>query len=620
MRENHTPSTEGGIHRSWHIHFLAVMGAYANCVAYGFSYGGGNQVFELPLANWLRDPSLYPHDAIRGAYGSFPTIFWPIVAQLSHWITIEHLLLLLFFPTKILFFLAVAGILRRSVGDTVLLACIILSIAVSPFMNDLTPLGASDILDATQTHTSVGIALLLCSAWLLLEERWIAAALICALTVYISALFFIFALFTFAVFAIFDWRPHQREILAAGLIGVVISVPWLLLFRGVSYQHFPNGYVEALAAFYPYLFTLRGHEAYDLLSALGLIVAAALMVLIARKNGQRRDFRFEILTFSSLLPVLLGVILAGIHLSPTIARMQLLRADSFLTLYSILLVQICGANLLGSSARGPATRFLIGATAILIPLSPFAGLLWLNLIGMLLWADPRQRFEEFVRALARSPVVRATALGLLLTGVVLAWSRHAEWSLDVVLSLAILVGCLLVSIPQIPAKTAGVGRVAAVLVGGVCILVGASQARVISRLWNPVLAPTPLESDWRGVQEWAKANTQRDAQFLVPTYPGGFRTFSERSSWGEWNDGQAMFLYPPFADEYRRRMEAVGYSWGNWKGTESMSESYRHLSWERVLELARQNHLSYIIQFREVAYPVAPIFANQHYAVYKVVF
>jgi hypothetical protein len=79
-----------------------------------------------------------------------------------------------------------------------------------------------------------------------------------------------------------------------------------------------------------------------------------------------------------------------------------------------------------------------------------------------------------------------------------------------------------------------------------------------------------------------------------------------------------MYLDPPFAEIYRQRMLALGYSWHVWKGSKSITENYRHLTWDRLLALARENRLSYIIQFRDVAYLPVPVFANQHYAVYKV--
>lgn len=599
---------------------LALAGAYANSVACGFAYGRGNQEFELPLLNWLRNPNLYPQDAVRDAFARFPTVFWPFVAYVSHWLSTEKVVFLLFVLTKLLFFLALAFILRPRIRSAGLFACILLSVALSPFLNDLTPLGASDILDSTQTQTSLAIAVLLWAAWFLLERRWIPAAVLCALTVYISALFFVFMLFAFAFFVVLDWRRHQNAIVWAGLLGGAISVPWLVLFHGISYREFPGGYVEALLAFFPFHLTLGSHDAYELISGVGLVVAAGMMVVIARKSGQLRDLRFEILTASFLLPVSLGALFGAIHLTPALARLQMLRADSFLILFSTLLIQVYAANLLHVQQRGPAATIFFCAFALLLPLADSLGLLWPLYIGMLLWRVGPEWFEDFCKTIARSKGIRLVISSMLLVGMGLAAKTEADWSASVLLLLLVIGGCFF--------AYAHSGEVSAVRIGKLATAVSALGILAMSfgnvpswtSLWNPVVALTPMEKDWRATQEWAKENTPRDTQFLVPTYPGGFRTFSERSSWGEWKDGQAMYHYPPFADEYRRRMEAVGYPWDKWKGTGAISGNYKRLSWERLLELARQNHLSYIIQFREVVYPSAPVFTNQHYAVYKVVF
>jgi hypothetical protein len=621
MREMSEVSADHDKNRLHHVLLLAFAGAYLNSVVFGFSYGASNHEFELPLVNWLRDPSLYPQDPIRDAFARFPTIFWPGVAYLSHWLSPEKVVFLFFLLTKMLFFLALARIVEARVKDRCLAACIVFSVALSPFLNDQTPLGASTVLDAVQTHTTLAVALLMWVGCLLLEERWIPAAVLCALTVYLDALYFEFMLFAFSAFAMFDWRRRRAPILIAGLLGAAISLPWIFLFRGVTYKDFSNGYVEALLAFYPFHLNLRSHDAYELVSGAGLVLAAALMGVVARKSSQYRDFRFEVLTASFILPVFLGAVFGEFHLTPMLARLQLLRADSFLLLYSILLVQVYGANLLRSPAKGPATTFFLGATAMLLPLSESVGLLWLVFIGMVLWADPDKHFERFLRRMASLLLVRTIGLVLLLGGIVAAClKQHAEWSSTVVITLAILLVSFLISDNRNAALATRPDRVAAVMSGAVFLLLTLSRAPVIPRLWNPMIPLTALESNWRAMQEWAKANTPQDAMFLVPTYPGGFRAFSERSSWGEWKDGQAMYLYPLFEDEYRKRMMAVGYSWGKWNGTEDITARYKQLPWSQLLAIARQNHLVYIIQFRDVANPATPIFANQDYSVYKVAY
>jgi hypothetical protein len=599
---------------------LGLAGAYLNIVAFGFDYGGGNHEFELPLVNWLRDPSLYPNDPIREAFTRFPTIFWPVVARLSGWMSTEKVLFLFFVLTKIIFFLALAQLLKARVRNLWLAAFITFSIALSPPLNDLTPLGASDILNAVQTHSSLSIALLLWAAVCLLEERWIAAALICALNMYLSAPYSVYMLFAFAVFAVMDWRRNRKNILAAGVLGAAISTPWFLFSSGVSYRGYPKGYVEALVAFYPFHFSLHGHEVFDFFTTAGLVATAGLMIWVVRASGLHTEIRLEVLTFSFLLPIVAGILLSVIHLTPTIARLQLLRADSFLVLFSVLLVQIYGAKLIESSGRAPATSFLLGFSAMLLPLSDTLGLLWWDLPLILFWSDRKERLERFFGAAAQPLFSRLAACTAIVIGIVFAWTRHQEWGMVLILWLFSLLGCLLVS-PRGPGLSpTHVRATTLILAAASCVMIAAFEVPVGSRIWNPVVAPTVLEADWQGVQEWAKINTAKDAQFLVPAYPGGFRMFSQRSSWGEWKDGQAMYLDPPFAEIYRQRMLALGYSWQKWKGTKSITENYRHLTWDRLLTLARENRLSYIIQFRDVAYSSVPVFANQHYAVYKVDF
>jgi hypothetical protein len=605
-------------HRLSRLLLLALGGTYLNVVVYGFSYGAGDHEFELPLINWLRDSSLYPQDPIRDAFARFPTVYWPAITYLSHGMSTQRVIFLFFLLTKLLFFTAVARIVEDRVKDSRLATCVVFTVALSPFLNDQTPLGASTILHAVQTHATLAVALLLWVGCLLLEQRWIPATILGALAVYLDALYFVFMLFAFAALAIYDWRRRRGEILIAGLLGASISLPWLLLFRGVIYRQFPNGYVEALLAFYPFLLHLRGQETYELLSGAGVVLAAALMCVVAGKYAPYRDARFEVLTSSFIVPVLLGVVFGEFHLTSTFARLQLLRADAFLLLYSILLLQIYGANLLRSSPKGPTTAFFLSATAILMPLSDSVGLLWLIFIGMALWADPEEHFERLIRGLVSLPGLRTIGSGLLLAGMVAAWLKHQEWSSTIVIALAILMACFFVASDRNTTPRSRPAEVAVILSAVLILLLATSRVQAIPRLWNPVNTPTAQEANWRAVQDWARANTPPDAMFLVPTYPGGFRAFSERSSWGEWRDGQAMYLYPPFESEFRRRMMAIGYSWGKWNGTENITETYKHLSWERLSAIALENHLSYFIQFRDVVYPATPVFANQDYSVYKV--
>src|SRR5215472_8680395 len=78
-----------------------LLGAYLNCVVYGFAYARTGQEFQLPLVHWLRDPSLYPNDPIRESFRRFPIGYWTVVAHFSRWFTIEEILFVLFLLTKV---------------------------------------------------------------------------------------------------------------------------------------------------------------------------------------------------------------------------------------------------------------------------------------------------------------------------------------------------------------------------------------------------------------------------------------------------------------------------------------------------------------------------------------
>ena len=126
----------------------------------------------------------------------------------------------------------------------------------------------------------------------------------------------------------------------------------------------------------------------------------AWMGFVVGKSRLNRPRRLELLAESYFILLLLGILFGGLYLTPNVVRFCLLRADTFLMLYAILLIQIYGATLLASrDVRCPTTTFLLGAFSILLPLSvqTVAPLLFLTLIVA---TDPRERFERLCQMLA----------------------------------------------------------------------------------------------------------------------------------------------------------------------------------------------------------------------------
>ena len=559
----------------YYLLFLSLLGSYVNAAVYGFQYpAGADYNFYLPLANWLRDPSLYPGDALRNAFPHVQTFYWTVVAMLSRHFSTEHILFGLFLVTKLIFFGAVGLLVAGRVRSRVLGACMVPAIALSAMMNNQTPIGGTIILGEVSEQAALGLALALLAGVLLVEGRWLSAAIASGLVVWVDALHLVHLLPAILLFVVLDWKNQKRRIVTAGFVGTGIFLPWFLNFRGSFLQKYPAGYISDLLIHYPLHITLRWTPLSQILEAALILLAAAGMCLLARRGKLKIEGRLELLAVSYLMVMAVGIIAGWFWLTPAIARFMLPRADSLLIPYAFLLMQIYGVRLLESDmGRSSAVACILACGAILLPLCSYLAILLFP--AMILRLDPAQRADRFF---------------------------------------ARVFGRLGKSIPSV-----AISRVAA----GLCVLgiLGSSFYLMDSanQLWNFQIPPTPEESACHNAQIWARDHTPREAAFLVPPQGCGFRVFSQRSSWGEWSDGNAMYFDPEFANTFRNRVAALDAAPVP-QGTgiiDSLTERYKEQPWDRIQAIAQQNHLEYIVQFRSTPYSAAPVYANATFAIYK---
>jgi hypothetical protein len=564
-----------------YVVFLALLGAALNIVAYGFRYPlGGDYDFQLPLLNWIRNPALYPGDPIREAYARYPTLFWPLVAGLSKWFGTGHVLFAFLVLTKLCFFLAVGWLVAATVREKLLGGCIVGVLAVSQTLNTLTPFGASVALSNIQTQQPLGIALLLLAGVLLVLGRWRSAIVLSALTIYVDAVPFFHTACAFAIFALLAWRKQIWRIgLAAGL-GFVICLPWLLTSGKALGVTFPRRHVEALLLFFPFHFTILWTPASGLIRGATLVAVLVCMCYVARKAKLKAQIALETLLLAYLVVVLSGIALGAFYLMPTVARVSLPRADSFLVIYGLLFIQIYGVNLLTQrQPAAPVTACLLGVLALVLPFS-IRAVAPLFFIVFALWVDPRKRSDSALQKLIQLNKV---------------WSSP-------------------ISIPQLTSVLCSAG----------VLLVLLHQLRLPIRQWHVGLLPDSEEQSCYEVQDWARRHTSIETRFLVPPIGCGFRVISERSSWGEWKDGLAVWHYPPFADVFLQRVSEIAdlpAARTNEQDDPSavMDRKYKGQSWNRLQTIALENKLDYVVQFADVKYPTEPVFRNNWYAVYSTV-
>jgi hypothetical protein len=411
--------------------------------------------------------------------------------------------------------------------------------------------------------------------------RWRSAVTLAALTIYIDAVPFFHTACAFAIFALIVWRKQIRRIGPAACLGFVICVPWLLTSEKALRVSFPRNYLQALLLIFPFHFTIRWTPVGSLLRGATLVAVMGCMCHVARKAKLNIQTTLETLLFAYLAVVLSGILLGAFYLTPTVARVSLPRADSFLIIYALLLIQVYGVNLLTQRQPDvPATARLLGVLAIVLPFSIrlVSPLFFLTFV---LWTDPRKHMEGVLQKLPQ---------------------RYTRW-------------LSAVSMP----------RLAAILCTAGVMLTLYHQMRSPTRLWRLVFVQNSKEQSCYEVQEWARRRTPVEARFLVPPVGCGFRSISERSSWGEWRDGLAAWHYPPFADVFLQRVLEIGNLPGA-RRTRSDQEdcdalierSYKGESWNSLRMIALENKLDYIIQFADVEYPAEPAFRNHWYAVYSV--
>ena len=494
-----------------------------------------------------------------------------IIAKLTVYFSAEHVLFAAFVLTKVIFFYSVARLVCAGLEARWLVCCIVVGTALSGPLNSSMPFGGSGVLMPTSEQFPLALGILVLAGTCLVEGRWWTAVILASAALYFDPLAFAFSMPAFVVFALLDLRHARRTVFSAASLGVCLCVPWLILAKQAVFADYPPRYVEALFTLYPFHFTLSWTPWSSIARGIFVIAAASLMVWMAMKAGIPRLRRVEILGAAYLLPLSLGILFGQMYPLPGMIKLQLLRADSFAILYAFLLSQSYGARLVQSAEHTKALRaaaLVLGTAAVLLPIS-----LRLSvpafIIALLLWIGPLRRLLEGVRG----PVFLQ---------------------------------------PWTPM------RLASASVALVLILVFSVRVARLSRLIHVAEPASSRELACRDVELWMKVHSPVEARSLVPTAGCGFRVFSERGTWGEWTDGNGLPSFPEFAKTYLGRMAALGVPPGEWRGLEWLEENYKRQTWDHLLDIARLNGLSYIIQFGAVPYPAPAIYRNAEFTVYEV--
>jgi hypothetical protein len=115
-------------------------------------------------------------------------------------------------------------------------------------------------------------------------------------------------------------------------------------------------------------------------------------------------------------------------------------------------------------------------------------------------------------------------------------------------------------------------------------------------------------SPWVDVQEWAREHTEAKDRFLTPPQFGGFRVFSQRTTFVEWKDGTLQYFSPEFSRAWMKRIGLFQDDVGRWRPWDV----------DQLQRLARDKLVDYVVTTRGVELPFETAYENAAFRVYRV--
>lgn len=471
----------------------------------GYSIYTVNQSFQLPLVLMLKDPTLYPHDPLAATLPYYVSILWRLISWASRVIPLEPLLFALFVLERLLVLYA-AGCLANAFAPHSRLAIIgsmaLFALAPAPLI------GGGTLVTNYLEQTGLSIPFFMLAMAAFYRSKPIPWAVWLAVGFSMNSMYGAYALSYFGAAFLFDSRYRKHWSVWASSFGLflILAAPTIFLSvfdmdRGTPDR---NLWIAASRLRLPHHLYPMGWPGWEFM-VFGLVLLSALAV--TRQYGRKQQdlwlFRSSLIwSCAGVVWVGLAFLAARLRSLPLLVLMPARSTDLCFAFMATALVSACSAMVEESAQASALYGGLLFASVLFWRLQIIPLSLIVIAFGLASWIPSRNRVSPRVRSNRF-----ALAIGILVLFAAFRTVHH----------------------------------------------VGMHLAELMDRRPDPSIEQ---------FSRWAKANTSRDAVFLVDPSDEAwdhFRTLAERPVFTTWKDGGAILWDRPFITEWAKRLNAIGF-------------------------------------------------------------
>lgn len=482
---------------------------FTSLITTGYRVYYGNQAITIPLIQAANNPALFPNDPYVATLANYSAPIWRALAVFANFISVEILLIVLFFLTRALVLFAAAHLaMTISPGNILAAVGAMAFFALWP----ISLVGHGTLVATYFEQTSLSISFFLLAMAAFYSKRSIMWAVWLAVGFNLNSMYGAYACTYFAAIFLLDssYRGKWKDWVWSFLLIGVLIIPTLLLTLSAFQTSTTQKDLWLLASQARFPMHLYPHTwpNLELYIYAGYVLLAGFVLYWQRKLFQQLFKQSVIWLIVSVGWVVYAYIAAYITESPSMLVMHPARAtDLMYAFIGVSLITIFAHQIKLQSERLRLYTVLF-----------FVVLFW-------------QKFIDDI------PVI----LSFWVIMIILAFWPFS-WKLIL--------------------KKGNLTRLSniVVLVSVLFSLFVFSQPPLSGSMTNLHLTPDAQIYEIAG---WAKENTSTEDMFLVEPNWSEFRALSERPVFVTYKDGAAMLWQRDYVKEWVPRMESMGYDFEN---------------------------------------------------------